>query len=211
VTIPSDHLGAVRRELRDTVRDGQSMRQLVASRTFPAPPEEVWDALTSTERIPRWLLPVSGDLRLGGRYQLEGNAGGEVLTCEPPHHLAVTWEYGGQLSWVDARLTPEGDGTRLDLTHDAPVDPGMWQQFGPGAVGIGWELMLLGLFLYVGPEEAVDPADAAAWMASPDGVDLVRGSSAAWCAASIAAGEDPEQARAAAARCTAAYTAPPES
>ena len=31
------------------------------------------------ERIPRWFLPVSGDLRLGGRYQLEGNAGGEVL------------------------------------------------------------------------------------------------------------------------------------
>ena len=44
----------------------------------------MWDAVTSAERIPRWFLPISGDLRLGGRYQLEGNAGGEVLECAPP-------------------------------------------------------------------------------------------------------------------------------
>ena len=31
--------------------------------------------------------PISGDLRLGGRYQLQGNAGGEILVCEPPQHL----------------------------------------------------------------------------------------------------------------------------
>ena len=44
----------------------------------------MWDACTDPERIGRWFLPVSGDLRLGGRYQLEGNAGGEILRCEPP-------------------------------------------------------------------------------------------------------------------------------
>ena len=30
--------------------------------------DDVWDACTNPERIPRWFLPVSGDLRLGGRY-----------------------------------------------------------------------------------------------------------------------------------------------
>jgi uncharacterized protein YndB with AHSA1/START domain len=208
----ADTLDAVRRELRETVRDGVPMRQLVAGRSFAAPADDVWSALTEPERIPRWLLPVTGDLRLGGRYQLEGNAGGEVLACEPPRHLAVTWEYGDQLSWVDVTLTPVGDGTRLELTHDAPVDPQQWREFGPGAVGIGWELMLLGLHRHVATDEVVDPAGAAAWMQSAQGSAFMAASSRAWCTASIEAGEDPEQARAAEARCIAAYSgAAPES
>ena len=61
----------------------------------PAPIEDVWDACTTAERIGRWLMPVSGDLRrLGGKYQLEGNAGGEIVSCEPPRLLRVTWALG---------------------------------------------------------------------------------------------------------------------
>ena len=63
--------------------DGGS-RTVLLRRVFPAPVEDVWDACTTAERIGRWLMPVSGELRLGGRYQLHGNAGGEVLRCEPP-------------------------------------------------------------------------------------------------------------------------------
>ena len=56
------------------------MRLLTAERHYPAEVEEVWDALTNPERVPRWLGgAVTGDLALGGRYQIEGNAGGEVL------------------------------------------------------------------------------------------------------------------------------------
>jgi uncharacterized protein YndB with AHSA1/START domain len=46
------------------------------TQVYAAPVEDVWDACTNPARIPRWFLPVSGELRLGGRYQLEGNAGG---------------------------------------------------------------------------------------------------------------------------------------
>ena len=53
--------------------DGAS-RTVLLRRAFPAPVEDVWDACTTAERIGRWLMPVSGDLRLGGRYQLQGNA-----------------------------------------------------------------------------------------------------------------------------------------
>src|SRR5882724_8555264 len=31
---------------------------------------QYWDAMTNAERIPRWFLPISADLRLSGRYQL---------------------------------------------------------------------------------------------------------------------------------------------
>ena len=94
-------------------------------------------ALTNAGRIPRWFLPVSGNLRVGGRYQLEGNASGVVERCEEPESFAVTWEFGGALSWLEITLTPDGERTTLELAHEAPVDPERWAQYGPSAVGIG--------------------------------------------------------------------------
>ena len=44
-----------------------------------APVEEVWDALTDPDRIRRWMMPITGELKVGGSFQLEGNAGGEIL------------------------------------------------------------------------------------------------------------------------------------
>jgi uncharacterized protein YndB with AHSA1/START domain len=193
---PIDHLGAVRRELTTVERDGVELRRLIVERTYPAPIGEVWDALTYPERIPRWFLPVSGDLRPGGRYQLEGNAGGTVLACDPPRELHVTWEYGGDVSWLGVRLTDSdtGPGTRLVLE--------------PGAVGLGWELALRALTEHLTTGEAVDPAAAAAWAASPAGLAFLTGCSDAWAQASIRSGEDADDAIAAAARCLAAYTEP---
>ena len=95
------YIGAVTREVDSREHEGRAARVVVATRTYDTSVEDVWDALTSAERIPRWFLPVSGDLRLGGRYELKGNAGGKILRCDPPHHLAVTWEYGGDVSCGD--------------------------------------------------------------------------------------------------------------
>ena len=53
------------------------------------------------------------------------------------------------MSWLEVKLTPADDGTTLELIHEAHVDPDLWDQFGPGAVGVGWDLALLGLGLYV--------------------------------------------------------------
>src|ERR687886_664197 len=180
-------------------------RTVVLSRTYPSAIDYVWDAITNPERIPRWFLPVSGDLRLGGRYQLEGNAGGEITTCEAPRHLAVTWEYGGDVSWVDVRLEDDGDGTRLRLEHVMSDDDPKWDEFGPGAVGVGWDLALLGLNQHLATGEAVADGGGA-WIASDEGKAFIRQSSDGWCRAAIAAGTPEEAATAAAARTTAAYT-----
>ena len=94
-------LGAVTREVTGREHDGKPARVVVASQTYPTTAEDLWEAITTAERIPRWFMPISGALRLGGRYQLHGNAGGGILICEPPHHLKVTWEYGGEISWVE--------------------------------------------------------------------------------------------------------------
>jgi uncharacterized protein YndB with AHSA1/START domain len=115
--------GLVTREVRGGVRDGVATKVAIARRVYSASQSDLWDALTNADRIPRWFLPVSGDLRLGGRYQLEGNAGGAVERCEEPESFAVTWEFGGMLSWLEVTLTPNGDRTVLELAHEAHVDP----------------------------------------------------------------------------------------
>jgi uncharacterized protein YndB with AHSA1/START domain len=206
-------LGAVTREIGTREHEGRTARVLVAARTYDTTIDDLWDALTNAERIPRWFMPISGDLRPGGRYQLQGNAGGEIRTCEPPRHLAVTWEYGSEVSWVTVRLAEDlKGGTRLELEHVAQVDDKRWDEFGPGAVGVGWDGAIMGLARYLETGEAVDPQAAMAWMGSPEGKDFYRRASEAWCEASIAHGTEPEAARAAAARTTAFYTgesAPP--
>src|SRR5829696_5696148 len=110
------HLGAVQRTVGFEKRDGRDVRVVRLSRTYDAPVEDVWDACTNAERIPRWFLPISGDLRVGGRYQFEGNAGGTIERCDPPRSVEATWEFGGDVSWVQLRLIPEAEGrTRLEL------------------------------------------------------------------------------------------------
>ena len=116
----------------------------------------MWHAVTTGERISRWLGPVSGDLELGGRFQIEGNAGGTVLQCEAPSLLEVTWEYGGGLGWVRVALIEAAEGTRLRLEHSASVDDDTRRQFGPGALGIGWELGLGGLGLHLADPTAAE-------------------------------------------------------
>jgi uncharacterized protein YndB with AHSA1/START domain len=200
-------IDAVTRTLSTRDVNGARAWVIVAARIYSAPAVEIWDALTNPARIPQWFLPVAGELRPGGRYQLEGNAGGEILGCDPPRRLAVTWEFGGHTSWVTVELSAGGSGdTRLVLENVAHYPAEMWNEFGPGAGGVGWDMALFGLEQYLTHGVAVDPQEAARWLTSEDGRRFVERSSDAWCAASVAAGTDPEAARAAAARTTAAYT-----
>ncbi|HEY8544104.1 MAG TPA: SRPBCC family protein [Acidimicrobiales bacterium] len=195
--------GAVTREVLERDHEGTPHRLVVATRSYPAPVDDVWDALTNPERIPRWFLPVSGDLRLGGRYQLEGNAGGTITGCKPPRHLAVTWEFGGQVSWLEVHLDEDGDGaTTLRLEHLVPTDD-HWRRYGPGAVGIGWDLTLLGLADHLAGAERPDVELAT----RPEGLDYMRRSGDAWRDAHLAAGIDPEDdVHRQAAAATAAFT-----
>jgi uncharacterized protein YndB with AHSA1/START domain len=203
-----EKVGTLERVIDTVDRDGQPAKLLVARRTYPTTVDDLWDALTTAERLPRWFLPITGDLHVGGRYQFEGQAGGEVLACDPPRSFEVTWEFGGNVSWLTIELHHRDGETELELRHVAPVPPEMWDEFGPGAVGVGWELALLGLDLHVASGETVDPAEVMAWQTSPAGRDYVARSSEAWGEASIASGTDADAARAAAARTTAFYTGP---
>src|SRR5690348_13901779 len=98
------HLGAVARRVEDRKQDGQMMRVVIASRAYDTTIDDLWDALTSQERLPRWFAQVDGDLKLGGRFQVKGNAAGTITACVPPKSFSATWEFGGGVSWINVAL-----------------------------------------------------------------------------------------------------------
>ena len=199
------HLGAMERSVALLEREGQPASAVTLSRSYPTGTLDLWDAVTSGERIARWFLQVNGTLEPGGRYQLEGNAGGVITTCVPESRLSLTWEFAGDVSWVDLRLSAEGtDCARLELSHTARLSP-HWTAYGPGAAGVGWELGLLGLALHLAQPDAPKP-DEAAFVSSRVGKAFIIGSSEGWHETAVAAGEDPDTARAAATRTAAFYT-----
>jgi len=183
------HLGAMTRTVESLERDGQPAKAVIASRRFDTDPADLWDAVTSPARLRRWFAPVSGELRLGGRYQVEGNASGTITACEPNRHVAATWEFMGGTSWIELTLSEEEDGTRLELRHIAPVNA-HWDNYGPGAVGVGWELGFLGLATHLALPDADVRAEGTGWETSEEARSLIRASAEGWGAAAIADGED---------------------
>ena len=198
-------LGAERRSVSELQWRGKPARRVTLERTYDTTVDDLWDALTRPARIARWLCPVEGDLTLGGHYQLEGNASGEITACTAPACLALTWVYGEETSWVEARLSEVGvERAHLSLSHTAPLTD-HWVEFGPGATGVGWDLGLLGLELHIQrPSDA--KLDEAAFVASAAGRAFVTSCSEAWGRAAIAAGTPRDAALAAAQRTAAFYT-----
>ncbi|HEX6366624.1 MAG TPA: SRPBCC domain-containing protein [Agromyces sp.] len=206
-------LGAVDRAVSTEEVAGVPSRVQTLVQTYPSPIDDVWSAVTSADRIGRWFLPVSGDLRLGGRYRLEGNASGTIQSCDPPQagtaQYDITWEFGGGVTFVTVRLESVGsDRTRLELQHVAPVSAvpdELWQQFGPAGTGIGWDSGLLGLSLHLTDPES-RPEDPEAWTQTDEGKSFMRRSADEWAIAHAADGIDADLARAAADATYAMYT-----
>ncbi len=98
---------------------------------FPYPPARVWQALTDSALLARWLMPNDFQLQVGHRFTFKGtpvpkvNFSGlvqcEVLSFEVERKLSYSWvDYSGENdlhSTVTWRLEPEGQGTRLFLEH----------------------------------------------------------------------------------------------
>ena len=203
----TQQINAVRRTIGTRTLEASEARVSTISQVYHTDIDDLWDAVTSAERIPRWFLPISGELKEGGHYQLEGNAGGTISRCERPNGFAATWEFGGMVSWIEVSLTPAEGGVRFELEHAAHVADELWEQFGPTATGIGWDMGLFGLANHLAdPTGAMTPAEGMEWAMSEDGKRFMRLSADAWIESYVATGADPEIARGMADRGYAAYT-----
>jgi hypothetical protein len=79
--------------------------------------------------------------------------------------------------------------------------------FGPGAGGVGWDLWLHGLALYLAdPSGPFNHEAGEAWLRTSEGAAFVRASGEAWGAAYVPSGADPDEARAQAERTIAFFT-----
>lgn len=155
------------------------------------------------------MRPVTGDLRLGGTFELDGGEHGEILRCEPPRLLRVSWMFGpGADEWpgtseVEVRLSPGPAGdTEFELVHAAAVGEPMFPTYGPGAGGVGWDLHLLTLARFLGDGEVLDHEE---FRTSPAGHEFSRRSAAAWGEAHLAGGGAPDHVAAAVEATTAFY------
>jgi uncharacterized protein YndB with AHSA1/START domain len=175
-------ISAITREVAKQQTESGEIVAVTLQRHYPAEVADVWQAITDPDRVRRWFLPLSGDLREGGDFQLEGHAGGDILSCEPPRHLVVT--FGGESSIVDVVLSGEDGKTLLQLTHSVPI-----QLAGSGAgalyVGPGWDGALMGIALHLAGEITGDPIAAAN---SPEVQDFSVSSIEEWVAVVEASG-----------------------
>lgn len=103
---------------------------LAFERHLRHPVEHVWEALTKPEHLAQWYLTNARlDARLGGSIDYLNVPGqvritGKILTWQPPRVFEHEFNAEpskvlpqGEKSVVRWELTPDGDGTRLRLTH----------------------------------------------------------------------------------------------
>lgn len=198
-------LDAVDRSLAASESDGVYYVVARLAQVFPTGIDDLWNACSTPERLACWFGPVAGDLQLGGRFQIEGNAEGTIQSCDPPNGIKATWEFGGQISYIAVDLEAVDSGhTRLSMTHSGDIPTEWWEQYGPGAGGIGWDLAFLGLSHYLATNSTT-PAESTEWAGTEDAKRFMAGSSQRWADLSIQAGTPEGVARAAEKQTTAMY------
>jgi uncharacterized protein YndB with AHSA1/START domain len=106
---------------RRTIPAGEA-RVAVFTRTYETTVEDLWDACTNPERLRRWYVPVTGDLRIGGSFQQVNMGSGTILECDAPRWLKLS--LGGGADEIELRLSPgPADGTTtLELQHATTLD-----------------------------------------------------------------------------------------
>ncbi|RNL61257.1 SRPBCC family protein [Nocardioides marmoriginsengisoli] len=122
-------------------RDGRTYVEF--TRTFRAPIDDVWAAVTEPDRLARWIGTWTGDPASGAvQFQMTYEGDGvpsEAFTideCEPPVQLRITtsssMEDGTTESWRLRLDLAETDGiTTLIFAQDLP-DPAIAENVGPG-------------------------------------------------------------------------------
>jgi uncharacterized protein YndB with AHSA1/START domain len=149
-------------------QDTTELEPVVNSVTVQAPIERAFEIFTSQVRawwpLDRYSVAADEDQqgivavdavlepRAGGRfYEVRSDGSeaewGEVVECDAPRRIVVAWHPGAPASasteW-EARFTPEGEGTRVELEHRG------WERLGERAAEAregyanGWPRVLAG-------------------------------------------------------------------
>lgn len=143
----------------EIVKDGDHYR-MVYDEVYATDAADLWDAVTTRERLARWMAEYTGDLRLGGTWEVASDGEtwgrGEITACDAPRSFATTWHaVGEEPTELTVRLEPVAGGTRLVLEH-----VGVQSLF----YGPGWQTYLERLAALVADPDA-DLGGEDAWQA----------------------------------------------
>ena len=105
----------------------QLAEAVIVERTLNAPVARVWNALTDADQMREWYFDLK-EFRpeVGFEFEFsvehEGNSYHHLCSVTevvPQKRIAYTWRYKGEPgdSLVTIELSPEGEKTRLKLTH----------------------------------------------------------------------------------------------
>jgi uncharacterized protein YndB with AHSA1/START domain len=117
--------------------------QLVITRRFPAPIEDVWASVTEPDRLERWIGTYAGDPASGRiAFRMTAEAADapeeemEILECDPPRLLAVRTQTANG-PWHLVLALEQSEGT-TEVTFSQPrINPTEVENVGPG-----WEYYL---------------------------------------------------------------------
>jgi uncharacterized protein YndB with AHSA1/START domain len=99
-----------------------------------ATPATIFEFFVDPEKMVRWKGAVAAlDPSAGGQYRVDVRPGavvvGEYVELDPPRRVVFTWGWEGDpdvppgSSTVEIVLTPEGDETRVTVTHSDLPSP----------------------------------------------------------------------------------------
>lgn len=113
--------------------------ELIITRSFRAPIEDVWTSVTKSESTERWFGRWEGEAGVGKTIRLlmvfeKGDAWMNVLIekCEPPRHLVVMSKSDFGEKRLELKLAQTGDTTELTFVHYLGDKKKMAGEFGPG-------------------------------------------------------------------------------
>ena len=135
-------------------------RSIVVEKVLAYAPERIWQTLTRSDRIAKWLMPNDFEAEVGRRFTFrtrpigdwDGVVRCEVLECDPPRLLRYSWIGGSdsnpaqgsrlhsEVTWT---LTPVEGGTHVKMVHDGFVLPG--NQLAFDAMSPGWGRVMDGV------------------------------------------------------------------
>jgi|SRR6185503_1165688 len=101
---------------------------VIVERVYNAPLKTVWDAITDIEKMKQWYFPMLEEFEpeIGFETRFDVSHNGKVFVhiwkineVVPFRKISYEWKFGGYPgdSIVSWELFPDGEGTRIVLTH----------------------------------------------------------------------------------------------
>ena len=100
-------LGLVTRAVRNFEKDGKPASAVTLTRLYDTSVDDLWDALTSRERIARWFLPVEGDLNWAEGISSRAMRAAPSRRARRRLILPRRGNSAARISWIDVRLAAE--------------------------------------------------------------------------------------------------------